>query len=159
VCLDAEAVRERRLTLADGAAFVIAYALGRNAVTQVVAMAHGNVQQASYSLAGLTAMIGLAAAAYVARRPAALRRRGLGAAAVLALGIGLAAAGIRRTMASPAALPAVELTEIAPWAVGILLGILVQEVLFRGIVQRSAEDVVAQAPRLGRHAAPALAAV
>jgi hypothetical protein len=159
ICLDAEAVRERRISLADGAAFVIAFALGRNAVAQVVSLAGASVEQTSYSLAGLTAVIGLAAAGYVARRPAASRRGGRGRAVVLALGIGLAAAGIARAMALPATLQALAPAEIAAQGVGVLLAILVQEVLFRGIIQRGAEGVVAGVPRLGRRAAPALAAV
>jgi hypothetical protein len=153
VCLDAEAVRERRLTLADGAAFVVALALGRNAVAQMAEMFHANAQQMVFALGGLTAVIGLAATGYVARRPAARPRRGLPGSILLALGMGLAAAAIDRAMTRPAP---IQLD--APVLAAQALGILVQEILFRGIVQRGAEDVIGQVPRL-RRAAPALAAV
>jgi hypothetical protein len=160
ICLDAEAVRERRLTLADGAAFVIAFAMGRIGVAQVASMTGTDpVVGALIANVGVGLLVGLSAAGYLWRRPAARApRRGLVAAAVLALGIGLAAGAGGRALGLPGILAGVAPGELAAGAGFLLVFLLAQEVLFRGIVQRALEEVVAGVPRL-RRAAPAIAAV
>jgi hypothetical protein len=160
ICLDAEAVRERRLTLADGAAFVVAFALGRIGVAQVAEMFHVDpLAGALIANVSVGALVGIAAAAYLARRrPTAPARLTAVPAVVLAVAAGALGGAAGHAIGLPAVIPGTAAGELVASAGFILLVVLAQEVLFRGIVQRAVEEVVATVPRL-RRAAPALAAV
>jgi hypothetical protein len=146
VCLDAEAVRERRLTLHDGAAFLIVFALGqRGTAGAVKLLGIDPILGQVYATLGIAALVGLIAAAYLVRRPA--RRAVLGPARSLAVGLGVGAlvAGVARAQGfpSPAAIAAVR---AAPTAVVVLCGlavILAEELLHRGVVQRGLEEALA----------------
>jgi len=134
-CLDAEAVRARRVRAADGATMLIIYALGGRALAKVGKSISGGEIDAATALlvirVVLAALIGIAAAIYLARRPAAVRPRrrwmpSLGIAAVA----GAAGGGIVRALnGGDGSLPAAAIVPIA-------LALLVDEVVLRGIVQR-----------------------
>jgi hypothetical protein len=143
VCLDAEAVRARRLTLRDGATFVIAFALGQRAAEKAVALAEVDplVGQLAAHL-GIAVLVALPAAVYLWRRPAARARLGLAAAAVFALAVGAAVGALAHALGFPgAALAATIRREPTGWLV-VLPVLLAEELLFRGIVQRGLEDAL-----------------
>jgi hypothetical protein len=163
VCLDAEAVRARRLTLRDGATFAIVLAAGQLATLRTLEAVGrpGGVAGVLAPLA-LPVAVGLAAAAYLVRRPASRAPLGLVRAIAAAVGVGAvtgaAAARLGRLDAAGAAALA---RDPLAWAV-IAVAILVEELVFRGIVQRGVEEALegrgAWAPRRAR-ALAALASV
>jgi hypothetical protein len=134
-CLDAEAVRERRVRAADGATMLIIYALGGRALAKVGKSFSGGEVAVTKALLViqivLTALIGIAAAIYLARRAAAARPRASWrpslaiAAAAGAVGGGI----VRAATGGGGSLPAVAIVPIA-------LTLLVDEAVLRGIVQR-----------------------
>jgi membrane protease YdiL (CAAX protease family) len=142
VCLDAEAVRQRRLTLGDGATFLIALALGQRATAAVVAMsgADGVVGTLVANL-GVAVAVGLATAIYLARRTAALTARArLGRSAALAVSAGLAAGALCRLRGFPdAAMADAIARQPLSWTL-VLPVILAEELLFRGVIQRAVEE-------------------
>jgi hypothetical protein len=143
VCLDAEAVRARRLTLGDGAAFVISLALGQRAAAMAAGLAAATgLFGAVVGQVGVALVVGLVAAVYLARR----RNVDAGARLGLASSLGLAVVGATLAGAlwrlegfPPRALPATLPVFLLP------VVFLCEELVFRGIVQRA----VAEA-RLGR---------
>jgi hypothetical protein len=144
VCLDAEAARARRLSLGDGAAFVIAYALGKRGIA--AAVGYAGVEPALGLLAanlGVAVVLGLALALYVARRPAQSAPRvgwlGGGAWAVAA---GAAAGGLVHGWGFPGATLATSIVS-RPFAAALVLPILLaEELLFRGVVQRGVAEAL-----------------
>jgi hypothetical protein len=126
-CLDAEAVRARRVRAADGATLLIVYALGGRALMKFGESlgAGGTPVAAAIRLAPLL-LVGIAGVIYLARRPRAVARVRLPASLVLAVGLGAVAGGIvLATRASGDRLLA-----------GLVV-VLAEEVILRGVVQRS----------------------
>jgi hypothetical protein len=126
VCLDAEAVRARRLTPGDGAAFVIALGLGQTGVS--MAAAFGAYEELTGRM-GISALVGLVAAIYLWRRrtPA---RLGVAASAGVAAVAAVAAGALLRAQGLA-----------TPWLL-VVLGLpiaLCEELVFRGVVQRGLE--------------------
>ncbi len=143
VCLDAEAVRARRLTLRDGATFVIAFALGQRATEKGVAFAGVDpfVGRLAAHL-GVAVLVGLPAAMYLARRRSARAPLDLLRAVAVALGLGVAAGGIARALGFPdAAMAAAIVRQPVAWAI-VLPVVIAEELLFRGIVQRGVEEAL-----------------
>jgi hypothetical protein len=126
-CLDAEAVHTRRVRAADGATLLIIYALGGRALMKVGESigAGGTPLAATLPLAPLL-LVGIAGAIYLARRPRAAARVRLPASLLLAVGLGAVTGGIvLATRASGDRLLA-----------GLVV-VLAEEVILRGVVQRS----------------------
>jgi hypothetical protein len=137
VCLDAELVRERRLTLRDGATFLIILAAGQIGAERAAPYFGplGRVGQLIVSLA-VPVAIGLAAAAYLARRPSASAPRSTPARALaVALGLGAAAAVVTRALGGPS---------LRRWAAIPLPVVIAQELVLRGIIQRGLEELAAR---------------
>jgi membrane protease YdiL (CAAX protease family) len=144
VCLDAEAVRARRLTLRDGATFVIAFALGQRAAGRALALVgDGGPIAALGAQLGLALLVGLPAAAYLARRRATRPLMPYGWATAVALAVGALAATVARAQGFP---PALFVAALRSQPQGALLAIpilIAEELLFRGIVQRGLEEALA----------------
>jgi hypothetical protein len=164
LCLDAEAVRERRLTLRDGATFVIVFALGTLATAKGARLAVGAGGVAPDLAAqvvsvGLPVVIGLPAAWYLWRRRAARAPRGLLVSAAVAASSGAVAGALCRAQGFPeAALAAV--VRAQPLAAAFALpAIIVEELLFRGIVQRGLDEALASGTSIPTRRARALAAL
>jgi hypothetical protein len=140
ICLDAEAVRARRLTLRDGASFLIAFTLGRQAVARVVPATSLDalVDPRVASLVVPVIVAGLAAL-YLWRRPAPRAPAGLGSAAAIAVALGGAAGGLARALGPAGAAVLEEPLGLAH--AGALL--LAEELVYRGLVQRAVEEAVA----------------
>jgi hypothetical protein len=141
VCLDAEAVRARRLTLRDGATFLIAFALGQQAVERAVGFAGVDpfVGQLAAHL-GIAVLVGVPAALYLWRRPPARAPLGLPRAAAIALALGAMAAGAMRALGFPdAATAAVLARQPRGWAF-VLPVIIGEELVYRGLIQRGLEE-------------------
>ena len=128
-CLDAEAVRARRVRAADAGTMLIVYALGGSALLSAgTSMGLRGLELAILRLP-LTLLIGVAAAIYLARRPPAAESRPLPRLLLLAAGLGVAAEGVilaRGGARGP--LPVIALAVLAA---------LVEELVLRGILQRS----------------------
>jgi hypothetical protein len=145
ICLDAEAVQQRRLKLADGATLVIALALGQRAAAAAVTLAGETSPLASLiAQLGTVVAVGIMAALILARRPRAVPRMGLPAALTLALGVGLLAGAGARVLglAGSAAVVAMKMAaQPLNWlvAIPILVG---EELLLRGLVQRGIEETL-----------------
>jgi hypothetical protein len=160
VCLDAELVRERRLTLRDGATFLIVAAAGQLAAERVASLFGplGLVGQLVSHL-GVPAAVGLAAAVYLARRPPARRPRSTWArAGAVALGAGAAAAAVTRALGGPT--PGIAAAPPLLVAAAILFPIAIaQELVLRGIVQRGLEELALRRGGLTEARGRALAAL
>jgi len=136
-CLDAEAVRARRVRAADGATMLIVYALGGRAVTEVLrgVGVQGDAIASAFRI-GLLAVVVVAAVIYLIRRPAAVARpvpwSHLPVALLIGIGAGAAADGVVAAVARGAA-------AVAPGAVGLswqAVALTADEIFLRGVVQR-----------------------
>jgi hypothetical protein len=130
ICLDAEAVRTPRLRAADAAALLLIYVLVSRGLGMVAAAAHVAVDGVRLGWAVLVALVALA---LLRRAPPLPERRGLAASAVAGAFLGAAVGAFQR-----GAGPAFGGTTIAYW-IGAALFVLAEEVIFRGVVQRSLE--------------------
>jgi uncharacterized membrane protein len=153
ICLDAEAVRQRRLTLRDGATFVIAFALGQRATMAAIKLAGVDalVGRLAANL-GLAVIVGLSAAVYLVRRPAIRPRLGLAPAAAVAIAAGAIAGGLARAQGFPEAalVGAIRAAPVA--ALLVLPAVVAEELLYRGVLQRGLEEALA--PPIAAGAAP-----
>jgi hypothetical protein len=151
VCLDAEAVRARRLTLRDGATFVIAFALGQQAAARALAaVGEGSPIAALGAQLGLALLVGVPAAAYLGRRRSARELLPIGRAGAVALGTGVLAATLARLRGFPPA-AFVDVLRLQPQGALLALPIIIaEELLFRGIVQRGLEEAIAARTTPGR---------
>ena len=157
ICLDAEAVQARRLTLRDGATFLIAFALGQRATVAAVALAGADtvVGRLAANL-GVALFVGLAASVYLARRPAARARLAIAGAVAVAVGAGAAAGLLAGAQGFPdAALAATILHQPIAWTL-VLPIVVAEELVYRGILQRGLEEAFTPA---GAAPACALAAL
>jgi hypothetical protein len=145
ICLDAEAVRARRLTLRDGATFVIVLAAGQLATQRTLhALEPVGAAGLPRLLASLVVPValGLAATGYLLRRPKGRAPLGLVRSLGVALSVGTAA-GLFALRLRPLGSAAAELAR-AP-----VVSIVVQELVFRGIVQRGVEEALEDGGRAG----------
>jgi len=153
VCLDAEVARERRLTLGDAAAFVIAFALGRRGLVGVGELAGYDPLIVTLAVnLGVAVLLGVTLAFYLAaRRAPAPPRMGLAAGAALGVALGSAAGVLvhgvgfsdnafaaARAAGSPAAVA------WGAWAL-VLPILLAEELLFSGVVFRGLDEVLRDA--------------
>ena len=131
-CLDAEAVRARRVRAADAATMVIVYALGGRALMNAGKSAGaGGVQIALALQLALLVLVAVWAAIYLARRPKGVARAGRARSLLLAAGVGALAGGIvLATRGVHARLPALAVSVAA-------LAVLAEEIVLRGVLQRS----------------------
>ncbi|HVZ72167.1 MAG TPA: hypothetical protein VHJ20_07315 [Polyangia bacterium] len=149
VCLDADAVRARRLTLGAGAAFMIALGIGLNAAGMGAELLRSLGEQVTPA-AELVARVpvGLVAALYVARRRS-LSVPAPRATPFVVVGAALAGAAGCRALGWPGA--NAMLTDRLV-ALVLIVALLSDELVFRAIVQRGLEDVmlVSGSPRASR---------
>jgi hypothetical protein len=159
ICLDAELVRERRLTLRDGATMLVVFFTGQLAAAQVAALlGPSSPGEQVFGLLVVPVAVGLAAGVYLIRRPASPRvRSSLGGALAVALALGAAASfvpwvlgGRGRGATVPA--PVVTWAMVLPFAVS-------QELVLRGIIQRGIEEAAARWRGVSAGRARALAAL
>lgn len=148
-CLDPEAGRERRVRAADGAALALFLYLGqRGGALAGHAVTGGDARDAAVaamaSAAATLVLVGLLAAIYLARRPRAQVRMGFLPSIGIATAAGAVGAGVLGAAGRlPVDRAALELGPAAGAAgvIGALaLCAAVEEMLFRGIVQRSLEE-------------------
>jgi hypothetical protein len=139
-CLDADAVRARRVRAADGMTMMIVLAAGGRALRSADEASRGafGAEGVAIAQAALLVLVGIAAAIYLARRPRPVPRRGAVASLLVAAGTGALAAGA--VLAAGQARAALPLVAVAAAAVGALA----EEAVLRGIVQRALPM-----PRLG----------
>jgi membrane protease YdiL (CAAX protease family) len=145
VCLDAEAARARRLTLGDGAAFVIAFALGQRGVAAAVPLTGLDPVVATLiAKLGMAVLVGLVVVLYLARRRSTLvPRLGLAASGAVGVAAGLVAGAVATRLA-PGTGAAPALPSPGWWSIGLLV-VVAEELLFRGVVQRGLEEALASA--------------
>jgi hypothetical protein len=145
VCLDAEAVRERRLRAADGATMVIIYALGGRALMSAGQTQGGvGVRAAAVAYVVLAALVAVGAAIYLARRPRARVFAGPLRSLLIAAGAGACAAAVGRDTLAP--------HQPAPVAAIVAIAMLGEELIFRGVLQRGIQEhaiAIAREPRAG----------
>ena len=137
ICLDAEAVRTRRLRAADAATLLVIYALVSRGLGVAAASAHVSADELRLAWSVLVALVALA---LLRRAPPVPNRRGLGASAIIGVVLG-AATGMFQRGAAP-----VFMSAMIPSWIGAALAILAEEVIFRGVLQRSLEQDLAPAP-------------
>jgi hypothetical protein len=160
VCLDPEAAAARRVTLADGATMVVVYALGQRGAAALARLA--TAAGAGAALAEISARtaiglgVGLAAGVYLVRRRSAAGGPGpvLGhpTSAGLALGAGaltgLVLAAFGTASLGPEAAGARLLSHarfIGPGEAAIVIvALLGEEVMFRGVIQRGLAELLAR---------------
>ena len=139
-CLDAEAVRARRVRAADAATMVIVYALGGRALLKFGKSVGEQGLVVALALSGtLLALVAVWAAIYLARRPKAVARAGLVRALLLAAGVGGIAVGIVLATRGAHA-PLLVLAGARDVAVAVAVVALVsvaEEIVLRGVLQRS----------------------
>jgi hypothetical protein len=157
VCLDPEASRARRLTLGDGAAFVIAFALGRLGLASVGALAGYDPLTVTLAVnVGVAVVMGLALAFYLAGRRASSAwppRARLGPAFGLAVAVGAFAGVVVHFIVAHLVAPGGPEGAFAlgsasgsalawgAWAI-VLPIVLADELLFRGVVFRGLDEVL-----------------
>jgi hypothetical protein len=155
VCLDPEATRARRLTLADGASMVVIYALGLHAVSRLADQPElGIPGTVTVAYGFVMAVLAAAAIGYLLRRPAGPARMGKLPSAAAAVGAGLAAGGALAALAGRGASPPAPQIDLAKLVLMQAIAIACQETIFRGVVQRGIEDLL-EGRRWGRAAAAA----
>jgi hypothetical protein len=131
ICLDAEAVRTPRLRAADGAALLLVYALVSRGLGIAAATAHLPV--AGMRL-GWVVLSGLVALMLLRRAPPVAGRYGLAVSTVAAALLGAAVGALQRGGGRVAfSGPAI------PYWTGTALFVLAEEIIFRGVLQRSLE--------------------
>jgi hypothetical protein len=139
VCLDAEAVRQRRLTLRDAAGFLIVFAVGQLGARKVMGLALAPELAALAAYLGIAIIVGLPAAVYLWRRPSARAPLALGRAVPAAVLVGAAAASLLHVLGFPGAALAAAFAEPRAAAVA-LAAIVAEELLFRGLIQRGLDE-------------------
>jgi hypothetical protein len=140
VCLDAEAVRERRLTLRDGAAFTIVFAVGQIGARKVMTLVGLPPILAAFAASlGVSIVVGLPAGLYLWRRPASRIPSRLGPALAVGAVAGAAGGAALLALGLPLATPPAVFAEPRVWLAAVL-GLVADELLFRGLVQRGLEE-------------------
>ena len=147
ICLDAEAVRTPRLRAADAATLLVIYALGARGLAHGGAGRHGGARWMGCGSGG-RCWSGLVALALLRRAPPLPGRRGLAASALGGAIVG-AATGVFQRGAAPAFLS----VTIPNW-LGAALFLLAEEVIFRGVLQRSLEQDLSRPASTGAPTCP-----
>ncbi len=147
ICLDAEAVRTPRLRAADAATLLVIYALGARGLGTA---ARGAMAATVDGMRlGWAALLALVALALLRRAPPQPERRGLAVSAIGGAILGAATGAFQRG-ATPGFLAAT----IPTW-IGAALFLLAEEVIFRGVLQRSLEqDLAPSASRPAQERTP-----
>ena len=152
ICLDAEAVRAPRLRAADAATLLLIYALGARGLATAAAAASGTTAAALHAVRfGWVALLGLAALVLLRRAPPVPGRSGLALSAVEGTLLGAAAAVLSRGAGAlgPVAGVAMPVVPAISFWLATALGLLAEEAIFRGLLQRALEEDLAS-PKLGR---------
>jgi hypothetical protein len=138
VCLDAEAVRARRLTLGDSAAFLISLALGQRAAAMAAGLAPGTgLLGVLVGQVGVALLVGLVAVVYLARRRDTGPRLALARSCALALIAGAVGGALARLQGFPPRGLTAAFGETPAATLLVLPLLLCEELVFRGIVQRA----------------------
>jgi hypothetical protein len=149
ICLDAEAVRTPRLRAADAATLLLIYALGARGLATAARSALGAAVDGLRL--GWAVLLGLVALALLRRAPPQRDRRGLVDSALGAALLGAATGAFQRGAA-----PAFVGATLPGW-IGAALFLVAEEIIFRGVLQRSLELELAQpgqSPPPGRARTP-----
>jgi hypothetical protein len=136
LCMDPEAVRVRRLRVVDGALLLIVFALGGRLVAESLQrFGAAAATLALPSMLGFAVLTGGAAAIMLLRHPRARpARRGLLVSIALGLALGVALGLAARRLGPHADGPDPRVLAVA------VLVVLGEELVFRGIVQRTLEE-------------------
>ncbi len=146
ICLDAEAVRTPRLRAADAATLLLVYALGSRGLGTAAASTHGAMAATLFGMQlGWVVLSSLAALALLRRAPAASDRPGLAVSMIIGAllgaatgtGTGALTGAFQRGGSPPFSGAAI------PYWTGAALILLAEEVIFRGVLQRSVEEDLA----------------
>ena len=138
ICLDAEAVRTPRLRAADAATLLLIYALGARGLGTAAASAHGAMAATvGWMRLGWALLLGLVALALLRRAPPLPERHGLAVSAIGGAILGALVGAFQRGAAPGFAGAAV------PRWIGVALFLLAEELIFRGVLQRSLEQDLA----------------
>jgi len=142
-CLDAEALRTRRVRAADGATMLILYALGARAAGKMgdALGSRGAEIERNFRL-GLLLAIAAWAVFYLWRRPRAVPRARTARSLLLAASVGALAGGVVVLAGRAGDSGVIRALGLGPIvAVAALIGgslpLLCQEILLRGLIQRS----------------------
>jgi hypothetical protein len=145
VCMDAEAGRKLRRRASDGATMLLLYALGARALEQGAAkVGLAGSQVALYLRLSLLAIVGTFVAIYLARRPRTAGHLPPLASAGVGLGAGALAGVVMAWLGGGAWLS--EAADTSAVAVIVTLGMLAEELLYRGVIQDGIEQEVAYRP-------------
>jgi hypothetical protein len=145
VCMDAEAGRKRQRRASDGATMLLIYALGARALEQGAAKAGlAGSELAARLRLGLLAIVGALVVIYLARRPRAAGHLPPIASAAVGLGAGALAGVVMAWFGGGAWLS--EAADTPAVAVIVALGMLAEELLYRGVIQDGIEQEVAYRP-------------
>ena len=157
ICMDAEALRVRRVRSADAAFLIVVYAVGLHGLADATRLP-GAAQFVSWCRLALLGGLTAGGLVYVARRSLPAPAHGWIASALIATALGLAAAAVVFVESPVDLLPAPPHVGIAAWPrylAGRALAFACAEILFRGIGQRALAEELRQRPR-GRFVAAAV---
>jgi hypothetical protein len=154
VCMDAEAGRKLRRRASDGATMLLLYALGARALEQgATKVGMAGSQITLYLRLALLAIVGTFVAIYLARRPRSAGHLSPVASAGVGLGAGALAGVVMAWLGGGAWLSELgggawlpEAVDTPAVAVIGALGMLAQELLYRGVIQDGIEQEVAYRP-------------
>jgi hypothetical protein len=143
ICMDAEALRVRRLRVADGATMLVVYALGYHATASIPVPAgqDGEAMRIAAVVIRIGLTLGLAALAarYLARLSFPGKRMARGRGLLVGAALGLLAGPILR--AAFAASGDVAIPHLNPAAFGFVsLALAAEELILRGVIQRAVEQ-------------------
>ena len=133
ICLDAEAVRAPRLRVADAATLLLIYALGARGFGTAAAALGTTAETTLGMQLGWVVLLALVALMLLRRAPPVTDRRGLAVSAIAGALLGAATGALQR-----GAVPIFSGAAIPYWA-GVALFLLAEEIIFRGVLQRSLE--------------------
>jgi hypothetical protein len=156
ICMDAEALRERRVRSADAALLVVIYAVGLHGLSDATHLP-GAAQLVSWCRLVLLGGLAAGALVYLARRALPSPARGWITSALIAAGFGVAAAAVVFVESLVNLLPAPPHVGVAEWPrylAARALAVACAELLFRGIAQRALADELRRL-RAGRFVAAA----
>ena len=140
ICLDAEAVRTPRLRTADAATLLLIYALGSRGLGTAAARGARWRRRLNGMRLGWAVLLGLVALALLRRAPPLPERRGLAVSAI----VEAPSWARRRARFAGGAAPRRSLrARRSPYWIGVGSVPLAEEVIFRGVLQRSLEQDLA----------------
>ena len=144
ICMDAEALRARRLRVADGATMLVVYALGYHAAASIPVQAGGDGEAMRIAAVairiGLTLGLAAIAARYLARVAVGSKRMARGRGLLVGAALG-SLAGLVLHAASGEVGPRPHLN-LAAFGF-VLLALAAEELILRGVIQRAVEQELA----------------